>query len=1264
MKRTVSITLLLSVVLFSALQLQAQNLVVNGEFDDGLNGWGGWIDEAGTQVEVVLDTDGALSGANSMRLDVVEGSADVWRVQRNQRIDIIEGHVYEATFMGKASKDGVRIELSSQHDADPYDGHMNVKIDLTTEAQTFGPFTLNPLFTDDINNFGFFLGATDSVSIWIDAVELVDVTPIEDPDIIWVSAAIQDSNGVDSDQGFVDVLEANGYTVRRENDTMKNGTNPLTEEQRAVLESGKLIIFSRSASSGDYNNVSWNTLNKPMILLSSYLSRASRWQWLNNSDLLGDGDSGAPLFQVHDPMHPIFDGVTLDANNQVAVLDGSVGSGNSSLPGRPDFGNGELLASVVDTGTVTIVYWPWFKKFHSETAQYSGAARLLFNAGTRENTEPGNLQGMYNLTPDGEKMFLNAVAWMMSLEAPIVETGMMEDFNEPVDLDVWRPNKLVHPDSTPVFDVSQEDNALKVVMKQMNFPDGQRYDFGCGCLFNLTDNPVASMKLKLEPGAMWGTNEVTEIPFALSPWEGDSIRQHTNVEFSVPADGEWHDYFFDWREPDADLEANPNNYLKITNFLLETVKWPDPHSATFWIDDFKVGDAAVELFDITDLMGPIAGQNDHLPWTGPASDGSPGAERIAKLIDNNDSTKYLVGAEQVWIEYRISYLARPVGYSLTSANDAPTRDPNTWDFQGWDAATNSWVTLHSVTNHPEWPERYQKEEFYFTNMNWYNKFRLNITAINGDPEGLMQIAEWEIFAEMSDEYVPDDIVKIFRASSPPVLDGVMEPLWYNAGEQRDYIVIPAIDDPDPVNDWFDMGLSFRALYDATNLYVFMSVKDDDYNRDSGDSWWQDDSYELYIDGDNSKGTSYDGVNDQGFHWSYNPSTILDPDPLGWETMGVNQTDYGIDLEVAIPLENLGIVPEPGWKIGIEVQWNEDDAGGDRDEKVQFFSSADAAWSNPSTMGTAELQADAVYPELAVYQTLAAPVIDGEMDELWNRFPLITNNNYPEVSSGIANLSGGWKDASYSFRSAWDEDNLYMFIVAKDETFMDDSGDDAWYNDDSFELYLDGDNSKGSSYDGTNDWALHWMYNEATILEPDFDLGTDMKWAYTDDGIALEMAIPLDSIGVTAAVGSMFGIEVDYNDDDDGGDRDTKIKYYTTIDDSWQNPSTFGTAVLAGPTRTDVEENVDAVVSTYELKQNYPNPFNPTTTIEFNIPKADQIKLSIYDILGRRVTTLVDERMEAGVHTVSFDAGKFASGVYIYSLQTSDRVINKKMMLLK
>ena len=97
--------------------------------------------------------------------------------------------------------------------------------------------------------------------------------------------------------------------------------------------------------------------------------------------------------------------------------------------------------------------------------------------------------------------------------------------------------------------------------------------------------------------------------------------------------------------------------------------------------------------------------------------------------------------------------------------------------------------------------------------------------------------------------------------------------------------------------------------------------------------------------------------------------------------------------------------------------------------------------------------------------------------------------------------------------------------------------------------------------------------------------------------------------------------------------------------------------------SDVESK-DKVVQDFRLEQNYPNPFNPSTTIAFEIPKADKVKLTIYDILGRQVAELIDERMQAGLHAISFDASHYASGVYLYSLQTSDQTVTKKMMLLK
>ena len=85
---------------------------------------------------------------------------------------------------------------------------------------------------------------------------------------------------------------------------------------------------------------------------------------------------------------------------------------------------------------------------------------------------------------------------------------------------------------------------------------------------------------------------------------------------------------------------------------------------------------------------------------------------------------------------------------------------------------------------------------------------------------------------------------------------------------------------------------------------------------------------------------------------------------------------------------------------------------------------------------------------------------------------------------------------------------------------------------------------------------------------------------------------------------------------------------------------------------------------FALSQNYPNPFNPATKINFNIGTASNVKLSIYNILGQKVATLVNQFMNAGAYAVDFNASQLASGVYIYKLEAGDFKVNKKMMLLK
>jgi photosystem II stability/assembly factor-like uncharacterized protein len=108
----------------------------------------------------------------------------------------------------------------------------------------------------------------------------------------------------------------------------------------------------------------------------------------------------------------------------------------------------------------------------------------------------------------------------------------------------------------------------------------------------------------------------------------------------------------------------------------------------------------------------------------------------------------------------------------------------------------------------------------------------------------------------------------------------------------------------------------------------------------------------------------------------------------------------------------------------------------------------------------------------------------------------------------------------------------------------------------------------------------------------------------------------------------------------------------------------------GQSLVSIANNSENAIKEYELYQNYPNPFNPTTKIRFEIPlsKGGQrglySSLKVYDILGKEITTLINEKLNPGVYEADFDGSNFASGVYFYQLRYADYVQMHKMILLK
>jgi len=98
------------------------------------------------------------------------------------------------------------------------------------------------------------------------------------------------------------------------------------------------------------------------------------------------------------------------------------------------------------------------------------------------------------------------------------------------------------------------------------------------------------------------------------------------------------------------------------------------------------------------------------------------------------------------------------------------------------------------------------------------------------------------------------------------------------------------------------------------------------------------------------------------------------------------------------------------------------------------------------------------------------------------------------------------------------------------------------------------------------------------------------------------------------------------------------------------------------TATGIENNVTPV--NFKLYQNYPNPFNPVTKINYSVAKAGNVKITIYDILGNSIYTIVNNRHETGNYSFDFDGTSFASGTYIYKMEAGEYTEVRKMTLIK
>ena len=109
---------------------------------------------------------------------------------------------------------------------------------------------------------------------------------------------------------------------------------------------------------------------------------------------------------------------------------------------------------------------------------------------------------------------------------------------------------------------------------------------------------------------------------------------------------------------------------------------------------------------------------------------------------------------------------------------------------------------------------------------------------------------------------------------------------------------------------------------------------------------------------------------------------------------------------------------------------------------------------------------------------------------------------------------------------------------------------------------------------------------------------------------------------------------------------------------------YSSAILKAEILTGINQNNQNVLKSFNLYQNFPNPFNPSTTINYTLPKAGNVKLTLYNALGSKVAVIVNEHKPAGNYSVQFNAGNLPSGIYLYRLESGNYSDAKKFILLK
>ncbi|MBN1695094.1 T9SS type A sorting domain-containing protein [candidate division WOR-3 bacterium] len=520
----------------------------------------------------------------------------------------------------------------------------------------------------------------------------------------------------------------------------------------------------------------------------------------------------------------------------------------------------------------------------------------------------------------------------------------------------------------------------------------------------------------------------------------------------------------------------------------------------------------------------------------------------------------------------------------------------------------------------------------------------------------------------------DDVLNIPYVEYAPVIDGELDEDWV-FGFPNVHMFAYIFEQPDSFHGYSDFSSFYKAAWNEDGFYFYGQVVDDSLTGTAdAENPHNNDCWEIYFDGDNSKTAPYD-ENDVQWRWVYGKTEIQS----GWADKGNwawAPTANGYSFELEIPVEELvknggagipfftktreQLFPlEVGQVIGFETQVADND-GGVREAMTKWWSESNNSWQDPGLFGTATLADDDVMLEIKDLEF--SPTIDGELGDEWVD---VMDNEVPEVKmSAYINEAGtfsGDSDITSYYRVAWNVDGIYFFVRVIDDSVTGEADSKNPHNNDCFEIYFDGDNSKTSPYD-SNDIQWRWVYGmpvDSVGKSGWADVG-NWAWLKTENGYNFELEIPVAELlkGDPPAqlfpleYGQVIGFEVQVADND-GGVRESMTKWWAADNNSWQDPGLFGTAVLyialgiSEPAAANVALSVPPVVTTDNV------------VVTLSVPAGIAAKVNLFNVAGRLVKSV-----DAIGSTVSLDLSGLANGIYLCRLEAGNSTKTKKITLIK